>query len=192
MAPDKLVVTVSVTGGIGSGDIPCLPITPRQIAESAIEARKAGASVAHIHVRDPKTGDPSMDFKLYQEVFERIRDHSDIIINLTTGPGARVIPNQNDPIGLGPGSTWCQPPKRVEHIVRLRPDLCSLDVGSLDFGRHVFVNYIEHIEWMAQQIQEAGVKPELEVFNLGHIDIGKHLITNDHLERHPESVIWGK
>jgi len=176
MLTDKLVVTVSVTGGIGSGKIPNLPITPKQIADSAIEARAAGASVAHIHVRDPKTGDQSMDFKLYEEVFNRIRDHSDIIINLTLGPGARIIPDKNDPIGLGPGSTLCQPEKRLEHVVRLKPELCSLDVGSMDFGRHVFVNYSEHVEWMAEQIQAAGVKPEMEVFSLGHISIGKHLI----------------
>lgn len=176
MNSDKLVVTVSVTGGIGSGDTPNLPITPKQIADSAIEARQAGASVAHIHVRDSKTGEQSMDFKLYKEVVERIRDHSDILINLTLGPGARVIPDKNDPIGLGPGSTLCQPPKRIEHVLRLKPELCSLDVGSMDFGRHVFVNYSEHIEWMAEQIQDAGVKPELEVFSLGHISIGKRLI----------------
>ena len=176
MNSDKLVVTVSVTGGIGSGDTPNLPITPKQIADSAIEARQVGASVAHIHVRDPKTCEQSMDFKLYQEAFERIRDHSDILINLTLGPGARVIPDKNDPIGLGPGSTLCRPEKRVEHVVRLKPELCSLDVGSTDFGRHVFVNYSEHIEWMAEQIQAAGVKPEMEVFSLGHIEIGKRLI----------------
>jgi uncharacterized protein (DUF849 family) len=176
---------VSITGGIGSGETPHLPITPAQIAQSAIEARQAGASVAHIHVRDPETGEQSMDFGLYREVFTRIRDNSDLIINLTTGPGARIIPDENDPIGLGPGTTLCQPHKRVEHIVRLRPELCSLDVGSMDFGRHVFVNYIEHVEWMAEQIKEAGVKPELEVFGQGHIEIAKHLINAGKVESPP-------
>lgn len=179
---EKLVVTVSVTGGIGAGDTPNLPITPKQIADSAIEARKAGASVAHIHVRDPETREQSMEFKLYQEVFARIRDHSDILINLTLGPGARVIPDNNDPIGLAPDSTLCSPRKRVDHVVRLQPELCSLDVGSMDFGRHVFVNYSEHIEWMAEQILQAGVKPELEAFSLGHIAIGKRLIETNRVK----------
>ncbi|MGD8562109.1 MAG: 3-keto-5-aminohexanoate cleavage protein [Desulfarculaceae bacterium] len=182
MSSEKVVVTVSVTGGIGSGDTPNLPITPKQIADSTIEARQAGASVAHIHVRDPKTGDQSMDFKFYKEVFDRIRDRSDILINLTLGPGARVIPDNNDPVGLGPGTTLCHPQKRVEHVVRLKPELCSLDVGSMDFGRHVFVNYSEHIEWMAEQIKEAGVKPEMEAFSLGHIAIGKHLIETERVK----------
>lgn len=176
MSEDKLIVTVSVTGGIGSADTPYLPITPKQIAQSATESRDAGASVAHIHVRDPETGIQSMDFKLYKEVSERIRDNSDILINLTTGPGARVIPDNKEPVGLAPGSTLCLPGKRVEHVLRLKPDLCSLDIGSIDFGRHVFVNYIEHVERMAEQIRDSGVVPELEVFTLGHIELAKHLI----------------
>ncbi len=185
MASDKLVVTVSVTGGFGSADTPYLPITPKQIAESAVEAGQAGASVAHIHVRNPETGLPSMEFELYKEVFERIRDHSDILINLTLGAGARVIPDNNDPIGIGPGSTLCQPQKRVEHVVRLKPELCSLDVGSMDFGPHVFVNYSKHVEWMAEQVLAAGVKPEMEVFSLGHVEIGKRLIETQKIKEPP-------
>jgi uncharacterized protein (DUF849 family) len=199
----KLVVTVAVTGGIGDGDTPNLPVTPKQIADSAIEAGRAGASVAHIHVRDPETGGQSMDFRHYKEVFERIRDNSNLIINLTTGPGARIVPESvnesqalNDLVALGPGTTLSRPQKRVEHVLRLRPELCSLDVGSVDFGRHVFVNYIEHVEWMAEQIKTAGVKPELEVFNHGHIEIAKRLIDTGRVENPPLfqlclGISWG-
>lgn len=177
MGEKKVVVTVSVTGSIGDrSENPALPVTPKEIAESALEAWKAGASVVHVHVRDTETGKPSMDFRLYEEVFKRIRDQSDMIINLTTGPGARFIPGDSDPVGVGPGSNLCSPTKRVEHVLRLRPELCSLDVGSMNFGPFVFVNAQPHIEWMAEQIRDAGVKPELEVFDIGHIEIANHLI----------------
>ena len=193
---EKLVVTVSVTGGMGDIQTPHIPITPKQIAQSAVEAGVAGASVAHIHVRDLETGLQSMQLKLYREVFERIRDNSDILINLTTGPGARVMPDDRDPIGLAPASTLCVPEKRVAHVLALQPEICSLDIGSIDFGRHVFVNWIEHVEWMAAQITAAGVRPELEVFTLGHIEIAKHLIDTGRIKKPPlfqlcMGIPWG-
>jgi len=160
-------------------------VTPKEIAESALEACEAGASVVHVHVRDPETGRPSMDFKLYEEVVERIRDRSDMIINLTTGPGGRFIPDKKDPIGIAPESTLCIPEKRVEHVLKLKPELCSLDVGSFQFGPHVFLNYLAHIEWMAEQIRDAGVKPEMEVFDMGHIEIAKHLVDTGRVKRPP-------
>ena len=195
-AAGKTVVTVSVTGSFGDRSDAALPITPKEIAESVIEANRAGAAVAHIHVRDVENGTPSMDFRLYEEVVKRIRDHSDIILNLTTGAGARFIPNDETPIGLGPGSTLCVPVKRIEHVLRLRPEICSLDVGSLNFGPHVFVNTLRHVEWMAEQIRDAGVKPELEVFDLGHVDIASHLIKTGKVNRPPlfqlcMGVRWG-
>jgi len=196
MSEEKLVVTVSVTGGMGDINTPHIPITPKQIAQSAVEAGAAGAAVAHIHVRDLETGLQSMKFELYKEVFDRIRDNSDILVNLSTGAGARVIPDNNDPIGLAPDSTWSIPQKRIEHVLALKPELCSLDIGSLDFGRHVFVNYLEHVEWMAEQLTAAGVRPELEVFTLGHIEIARHLIDTDRIKRPPlfqlcMGIPWG-
>lgn len=183
MLQEKIVVTVSVTGAMGDIKTPNLPITPKQIAKSAVESGRVGASVAHIHVRDPATGLPSMKLAFYKEVFDRIRDHSDLLVNLTTGSGARIIPDDNDPIGFAPGSTLCRPEKRLEHVLALKPELCSLDIGSLDFGRHVFVNYIEHVEWMAEQLRDAGVTPELEIFTLGHIEIAKHLIHSGRINK---------
>lgn len=177
MTSNKVVITVAVTGGVGDkSKHPALPVTPKEIADSAIEAWSAGASVAHIHVRDPQTAEPSMELELYREVVERIRDGSDMLINLTTGAGARVVPDDSDSIGLGPGTTWSSPAKRVEHVVKLKPELCSLDVGSLNFGPRVFANPVPHVEEMAAAVKDAGVKPELEVFDLGHIRIAESLI----------------
>jgi len=197
MVSNKLVVTVSVTGSIGdrTGN-PAIPVTPGEIAESALGAHDAGASVAHIHVRDVETGKPSMEFKLYEEVVQRIRDRSNMIINLTTGPGARFIPDDRDPMGLAPESTLCIPERRIEHVLRLKPEICSLDVGSMNFGPHVFVNYLGHVEWMSEQIRDAGVKPELEVFDLGHVEIARHLLDTERVKRPPlfqlcMGIHWG-
>lgn len=173
---ETVVITCAVTGGMGDASTPHLPITPKQIAQSAVEAGEAGAAVAHIHVRDPQTGAPSMEFAHYQEVYQRIRDNSDIIINLTTGAGGRFIPDGKEPMGFGDGSTFCLPEKRVEHVLRLKPEICSLDVGSMDFGPHVFINYKAYVEQMAEMISEAGVKPEIEVFDLGHCWIACDLL----------------
>jgi len=196
MNSDKIIVTVPVTGSAGDRNTPNLPITPKEIAESAVDANKAGASVVHIHVRDVKTGTPSMEFELYREVVDRIRDHSDMIINLSTGPGARFVPDDKDPIGFGPESTLCSPQKRVEHVLRLKPELCSLDVGSMNFGNRVFVNIVSHVETMAELILDAGIKPELEVFDMGHIEIAKHLLKTEKVH-HPSlfqlcmAIPWG-
>ena len=176
MKSDKVVITVPVTGSFGDRNTPFIPITPEEIAESAVDAHKAGASVAHIHVRDVNTGLPSMDFELYRGVVDRIRDRSDMIINLSTGAGARFIPDDKEPLGFGTGSTLCVPQKRVAHVLRLKPEICSLDVGSMNFGPHVFVNTLSHVETMAQLIRDANIKPELEVFDMGHIEIANHLL----------------
>lgn len=197
MDSSKVVLTVSVTGSFGDRTSnPALPITPKEIAESAIEAGMAGAAVAHIHVRDVHTGKPSMEMQLYEETVQRIRDHSDIILNLTTGAGARFIPAEDNPSYPGPGTTLSSPQKRIEHVLALKPEICSLDVGSMDFGPHVFINYLPHVEWMAERIRDAGVKPELEVFDMGHIEKAKHLIRTGRIKSPPlfqlcTGIRWG-
>ena len=196
MDSEKVILTVSVTGSFGDATNPVIPITPKQIAESALEAYHVGAAATHIHVRDVKTGTPSMEFGLYEETVQRIRDHSDMIINLSTGAGARFVPDDREPMGLGPDSTLCVPEKRIEHVLRLKPEICSLDVGSLNFGPHVFVNTLSHVEWMAEQIGALGAKPELEVFDLGHIDIAEHLLETGKVKRPPlfqlcMGIRWG-
>jgi uncharacterized protein (DUF849 family) len=186
MNADKIVVTVCVTGSIGDrSSNPAIPVTPKEIAESAVEACGVGAAVAHIHVRDIITSKQSADFKLYEEVVQRIRDHSDIILNLTTGPGSRFIPDKDNPSYPGPGTTLCLPESRIEHVLSLKPEICTLDIGSMDFGPHIIINYLPHVEWMAEQITKAGIKPEIEVFDMGHVDKAKHLIRTGKVKSPP-------
>ena len=182
-----VILTCALTGGAGlSGKNPAVPVTPAEIARQAIDAATAGATIAHIHVREPGSGAPSMRLELYEEVVDRIRQSGcDILINLTTGPGARFIPGRDDPRIGDPASTLALWPKRVEHIERLRPDICSLDVGSMNFGQHVFINTPADLHKMADAIRQAGVKPEMETFELGHIRLARHLIEQGLIEAPP-------
>ena len=174
----KVIITCAVTGADDSvGKNPAVPVTPEQIATSSIDAAKAGAAAVHIHVRDPKPGKPSMEPALYRETVERIRSSGvDVLINLTTGAGARWMPSPDDASQPGPGTTLVSPQKRVEHIIELKPDICSLDMGSINFGHHVFVNSPQSLTEMARAIRDAGIKPELEVFEAGHIRYTRHLL----------------
>jgi uncharacterized protein (DUF849 family) len=185
MTKAKTILSCAVTGGADtSKKSPAVPVTPEQIARSVIEAADAGASIAHIHVRDPKTGLASQDVALYREVVERIRAaRSPIVINLTTGPGSRFVPSEADPRVGGPGTTMTQPLERVRHVLELKPDLCSLDVGSMNFGETGFVNTPPHLRIMAKAIAEAGVKPELEVFEPGHVMLARRMIEEGHIAR---------
>ena len=180
----KVMISCAVTG---SADTPgrnaAVPVTPQQIAGSALDAAKAGAAIVHIHVRDPQTTRPSMELALYREVVERIRaSGSDVLINLTTGPGARYVPAADDPLTPGPGSTMRPAPERVRHVVELKPDICSLDMGSMNMGATVFVNTPSILEAMAVAIRDAGVMPELEVFEAGHLMLARRMIETGHLK----------
>ncbi|MFO1143019.1 MAG: 3-keto-5-aminohexanoate cleavage protein [Amaricoccus sp.] len=174
-----VIITCAITG---SGDTPRLspfvPVTPKQIADEALAAHAAGAAVVHLHVRNPADGSPSRDIALYREVVDRIRDAgSPVVINLTTGIGARFSPAEADPnVNASPG--MASPEDRMSHVLELRPDICSLDVATMNFGKHAFVNTPEHIQRIAVAVREAGVKPELEVFELGHIALARHLYGN--------------
>ena len=179
----KVMISCAVTGSADTpGRNPAVPVTPEQIAQSAIDAAKAGAAIVHIHVRDPKTTRPSMEISLYQEVVDRIRASGrDVIINLTTGPGARFVPADDDPQKPGPGTTMRTPAERVRHVVALKPEICSLDMGSMNMGPTVFINTPTHLEAMATAIRDAGVLPELEVFETGHLLLAKRLIESGHI-----------
>ncbi len=174
----EIIVTCAITGGGDTvGKHPAIPVTPEQIATSALEAAGAGAAIVHIHVRDPKTGKPSTELALYREVVERIRSvNDDVIINLTTGAGARFIPSDENPGVGGAGSNMLTPAARVRHIQELRPEICSLDIATMNFGEFAFVNTPAHIRTMAFAIAEAGVLPELEVFDVGHLRLTLHLL----------------
>src|SRR5207237_6691657 len=121
---------------------------------------KAGAAIVHIHVRDLLTTRPSMDEALYREVVDRIRSSGcDVLINLTTGPGARFVPRADDPSQPGPETSLKRPEIRVRHVIELRPEICSLDMGSMNMGGRVFINTPQQLETMATAIRAAGVLP---------------------------------
>lgn len=173
------IVTCAVTGNITTRENnPNLPVTPEEIARDCVEAGKAGAAVAHIHVRDPATGVPSMEVDHYRQVIDLIRAQgSDIIINLTTGPGGRFVPSDAEPRIAAPGTTLLPPEKRIEHIVQLKPDICSLDLNTMVSGSSVVINTPRNVRIMAEAIRDCRVRPELEVFDSGDIELAKHLIT---------------
>ncbi len=188
---NNTIITCAITGGHNSyannfRGHPDYPVSPEQIANNAIEAAKAGAAIAHIHVRDPETGARSGDPVLFKEVVERIRDSgSDVLINLTSSEGARFIPGKDDPKTGGEGTTLIKPLDRLKHIEELRPDICTLDVGTFNFGDVIFVNTPEDLRIMAKRIQQIGVKPEIEVFELGHIEFAKKLIDEGLIDTPP-------
>ncbi|MBI1775425.1 MAG: 3-keto-5-aminohexanoate cleavage protein [Proteobacteria bacterium] len=177
---EKVIVTCAVTGGGDTvGKHPAIPVTPEEIATAAIEARQAGAAIAHIHVRDPKTGKPSRELALYREVVERIRaSGSDVIINLTCGAGGRYVPEANDPKQGAAASTLSTPADRVAHVLELKPEICSLDVATMNMGEFVFMNTPAHLREMAAAIRGVGTKPELEVFDLGHLRLAQRMVAD--------------
>jgi uncharacterized protein (DUF849 family) len=179
----EVFITCAITGaGDTTGKSEKVPVTPQQIAESAIEAAKAGAAVAHIHVRDPKTGKGARDPKLYAEVVDRVRSSgTDIVLNLTAGMGGDLVfgavekplpPNQA-------GTDMAGATERLAHVEQLLPEICTLDCGSMNFaagGDYVMVNTPDTLRAMAKRVQALGVRPELEVFDTGHLVMVKDLV----------------
>ena len=182
----KTILTVAVTGNLTTvQQNPALPCTPEQIANAALESAKVGAAIAHIHVRHGD-GRPSTDLVHYREVVERIRDkNSELIINLTTGPGGRFVPSKDDPRIAGPGTTAMHPLKRVEHIVELKPDIATLDLNTMWSGAAAVINPPENVTIMANEIQNAGAKCELEVFDSGDIQLAHVLLEQGVIKRPP-------
>ena len=167
-------VTCAVTGaGDTAGRSEHVPVTPAQIADSAIEAARAGAAIVHLHVRDPETGQGGRDPAHYREVVERIRAADvDVVINLTAGMGGDLVLGGEDaPLPPDPGGTdMVGAEERLEHVAELRPEICTLDCGTMNFaagGDYVMVNTPAMLRAMAARIRELGVRPELEVFDTG-------------------------
>ena len=169
-------ITCAVTGsGATVGKSPHVPVTPEQIATSAIDAAKAGAAVVHIHVRRPWAGVGSRDTGLYAEVAERIRDSgTDVVLNFTAGMGGdlvlggaeQLLPHNPD------GTDMAGATERLDHVRTLMPEICTLDCGTMNFaagGDYIMVNTPSVLDSMAKQVQELGVRPELEVFDFGHL-----------------------
>jgi uncharacterized protein (DUF849 family) len=176
-------ITCAVTGaGDTTGRSDRVPVTPEQIASAAIEAAEAGAAIAHIHVRNPETGKAARDVDLYRDVVDRIRASGvNVVLNLTAGMGGdMVIGDAQQPLPLNDaGTDLAGASERLAHIRELRPELCTLDCGSMNFaagGDYVMVNTPTVLKAMAAEVQELGVRPELEVFDTGHMVMVKELI----------------
>ena len=174
----EVIITCAVTGSGDTADKhPDLPKSPEQIAAAAIEAADAGAAVAHIHVRDPQTGEAGRRLEWYQEVVELIRaSSSDVVINLTAGMGGDFIPDKADPSKGGPGTDMASPEERLAHVKKLLPEICTLDCGTQNYSATAYISTPNMLREMAKIIQELGVKPEIEVFELGQIWFAKQLI----------------
>lgn len=175
----NVIITCAVTGaGDTVGKHPDVPVTPEQVAAAAISAAQAGAAVVHIHVRDPETGQGSRDIDLFSRAVELVRaSEVDVIINLTAGMGGAWFPSDEDPALPGPGTDNIGPHERLAHVEKLRPEICSLDCGTMNFGdNEIYISTPQFLRIEAGLLQELGVKPEMEVFDLGQVWLAKQLI----------------
>jgi len=167
------ILTCAVTGNLTKREQnPALPVTPAEIAASAVEASRAGAAIVHLHARDPETGRGTTRAELFDEIVQRIRDAGcDVILNLSTGEGGRFIPSDDDPKVAAPGSTLMRPELRIAHVERLRPEVCTLDFNTMYSGTAVVINTPRNLEIMAERVLAAGVVPELEIFDSGDLQL---------------------
>jgi uncharacterized protein (DUF849 family) len=183
----SVFLTCAITGDEATVDkSPHVPVTPEQIADNCIAAAKAGAAIVHVHVREPATGGGSRKLAYYEEVVDRVRSSdTDVIINLTTGMGGDLFfgpPEQ--PLPPAEGTDIVGATERLEHVIKLRPEICTLDCGSMNFGNndYVLVNTASTLKEMAGQIRALGVRPEVEVFYTGHLWYTKALVEEGLIE----------
>ena len=175
-------ITCAVTGaGDTTGKHPAIPVTPGEIAAAAIESAKAGAAIAHVHVRDPETGRGARDPALYREVVERVRaSDTDVVLNLTAGMGGDLVFGKGErPLPLDEELTDVAGPlERLAHVEELLPEICTLDCGTMNFaeGDYVMTNTPSMLRTGARRARELGVRPELEVFDTGHLVFVKTMI----------------
>lgn len=169
----KVIVTCALTGaGDTTGRSEHVPVTPEEIAQDAIEAARAGASVVHIHVRDIETGQGSRDVALYREVVRLVRDSDvDPVINLTAGMGGDLFLDPGEPTKQLPGTDLVSGLERLAHVEELRPEICTIDCGSLNFGEgsQLYISTPDMLREGAARIKELGVKPEMEIFDTGNL-----------------------
>ena len=193
-----VIITCAVTGaGDTAGKHPAIPVTPRQIADAAIEAATAGAAIVHLHVRDPATGKAARDPALYRAAVGMVRASGiDVVLNLTAGMGGDFVVDDADPARGGMGTDMASAAARVAHVEELAPEICTLDCGSVNFGDGLFIATAPVLREMARRIQAAGVKPEIEAFELGHIALAKQLIREGLIDPPPlfqlcMGIAWG-
>ena len=198
----EVILSCAVTGsGNTTGRSEHVPVTPEQIANAAIDAAKAGATIAHCHVRDPQTGQGSRDPALYREVVDRIRSSdTDVVINLTSGMGGDIVIGnlKEGEILSENGTDMVSGDERLIHVEQLLPEICTLDCGTMNFAEadYVMTNTPGMLEVMAKKVQKLGVKPELEVFDTGHLWFAKHMLQQGWLDEPPMFQIclgipWG-
>jgi uncharacterized protein (DUF849 family) len=176
----EVFITCAVTGAGDTVDrSDRVPVTPAEIAQAAIEAARAGAAIAHIHVRDPTTGKAARDPALYREVVQGIRASGvDLVLNLTAGMGGDLVLGSVDaPLPLAAGTDLIGAAERLAHVEELRPEICTLDCGSMNFGEgdYVMTNTPAMLKEMARRVQALGVRPEIEIFDTGHLLLAKWL-----------------
>ncbi len=177
MNPEAFITCALTGSGDTAHKSPHVPITPGEIAKDALEAAGAGAAIVHIHVRDPETGQPSREMALYREVVERIREcNTELILNLTGGMGGDLWFELGDEVRLSPMCDFVGPLERVRHIIELGSDIGTLDCGSLNFGEMVYATTPNMLREELRAYREHSVRPEIEVFELGHIEIAKLLM----------------
>ncbi|MEO0484271.1 MAG: 3-keto-5-aminohexanoate cleavage protein [Pseudomonadota bacterium] len=183
----EVFITCAVTGSGGTQDrSPHVPRSPKEIADSAIAAARAGAAVAHCHVRDPETGTPSRRLALYREVTDRIREADvDVVLNLTAGMGGDIVFGGVDaPLPPVAGTDMVGAEERVAHVAECLPEICTLDCGTMNFAEadYVMTNTPGMLQSMGRMMTELGVKPEIEAFDTGHLWYAKQLVADGVLE----------
>ena len=183
----EVFITCAVTGSGATQDRSDLvPRSPKQIADSAIAAAKAGAAVVHCHVRDPETGIPSRDLALYREVTDRVRDSAtDVILNLTAGMGGDIVFGPTEqPFPVSNGTDMAGASERVAHVAECLPEICTLDCGTMNFAEadYVMTNTPGMLTAMGAMMTELGVKPEIEAFDTGHLWYAKQLVKDGVLD----------
>jgi|TARA_B100001540_G_scaffold28862_1_gene24699 uncharacterized protein (DUF849 family) len=195
-----VVVTCAVTGAGDTVDKhPAIPVTPEQIANSAIEAADAGAAIVHLHVRDPETGKGSRDINLFKETVELVRNSGrNVLINLTAGMGGDLVVDDENPEVPAEGTDLISAEERMAHVELLRPDIATLDCGTINFdnANYVYIQTPNMLRAMAARYAEIGVKPEMEVFDLGHLRFANQMVSEGLIKGRPMyqvclGIPWG-
>ena len=196
----NVVVTCAVTGAGDTVDRhPAIPVTPEQIANSAIEAADAGAAIVHLHVRDPDTGKGSRDINLFKETVELVRNSGrSVLINLTAGMGGDLVVDDENPEVPAEGTDLISAEERMAHVELLRPDIAPLDCGTINFdnANYVYIQTPNMLRAMAARYAEIGVKPEMEVFDLGHLRFANQMVSEGLIKGTPMyqvclGIPWG-
>lgn len=181
---EKIIITCALTGAGPLSANPAQPVTPKEIAISGLEAAEAGAAILHVHVRDPKTKEFSGELALYEEAVALIREQNpNVILNLTTGLGSGFYPaDPLLPVTPGPGTHMWSVEQRIAHVLKLKPEICTLDLVTAQVFGGIVISTEQVLTSMAEQVRAAGVRPEIELFDSGDAVLARHLINKGALD----------